>query len=44
MYLSFRATLAPSGICYRAVWSVGGPGIINEGILYLDAPTMQRFA
>ena len=44
MYLSFGATLAPIGICYHTVWSVGGPAIINEGVLCLGARKMQRFA
>ena len=44
MYLLFGATLAPIGICYRTVGSVGGPAIINEGVLCLGARKMQRFA
>ena len=44
MYLSFEATLAPIGICYRTVWPVRGPAIINEGVLCLGARKMQRFA
>ena len=46
MYLSFGATLASIGICYRTVWSVVGPTIINEGVftvLCLGERKMQRF-
>ena len=32
MYLSFGATLAPIGICYSTVWSVGGPAIIRAEV------------
>ena len=44
MYLSFGATLAQIGICYSTFWSVGGPAIINEGVLCVSARKMQSFA
>ena len=44
MYLSFGATLAPIGICYRTVWYGGGAPIINEGVLCLGARNKHRFA
>ena len=44
MYLSFGTTLVPIGICYCTVWSFGGPGMINEAVLYLGACKMQSFA
>ena len=44
MHLSFRATLSPIGIFYSTIWFVGGPAIINEGVLCLGAHKKQRFA
>ena len=41
--LSFRATLAQIGIFYCTIWSIGGSGIINAGVVCLGARKMQRF-